>query len=102
MNVIQIELIYDSSCPNIEAARAVLSEALAKAGLPAHWQEWNKDWPTSPEYARNYGSPTILVNGRDVVGVEPEPDADCCRVYFDHGDKRVPALEVLIAAFKRS
>ncbi|MBT3786716.1 hypothetical protein HOF92_17200, partial [bacterium] len=67
----KIELIYDSDCPNVEKARRQLKEALAQSGLEESWKEWDRSARESPEYTRRYGSPTILVEGRDVAGEEP-------------------------------
>jgi hypothetical protein len=76
----KIEFIYERSCPNIEDARSQLRLALEQAGLPAHWQEWEHHDPHCPDYARRYGSPSILVDGNDVAG-EPASDAPSCRIY---------------------
>jgi hypothetical protein len=64
----RIELIYDMDCPNVESARGVLRDALAAEGLESEWAEWDRESGDSHEYAREYGSPTILVDGRDVSG----------------------------------
>jgi hypothetical protein len=95
-----IELIYDRDCPNVEAARAVLREALDKAGLDAEWTEWDREDAASPEYARLFGSPTILVAGEDVSGQDTESDANCCRVYSgsDGGLQGVPEVGAVLAA----
>lgn len=77
----QIELIYDADCPNVEAARSLLRRALEQDGQPADWQEWDRADPAAPVHVRQYGSPTILVDGRDVAGTSPSDGADCCRVY---------------------
>ena len=61
-----VELIYDHTCPHVEVARDRLRAALADAGLPPVWQEWERAALGSPRYAQQWGSPTILVNGRDV------------------------------------
>lgn len=96
----KVEFIYDQDCPNVTATRAQLSKAFAKANLPAKWLEWDRNDAKSPGYARNYGSPTILVNGKDVVGAEPS-DQNCCRIYFDDGAKpqKVPSVAKILAAF---
>lgn len=44
--------------------------------------EWCTDDDDCPEYARAYGSPTILVNQVDVTG-RPSGDGPSCRVYRD-------------------
>jgi len=79
-----IELIIDRGCPNVEAARAELRRALSDLELPLRWQEWDRESTEAPAHARKYGSPTVLVNGRDVVGDGTEADANSCRVYLDH------------------
>ena len=61
----KVELIYDADCPNVAATRARLIAAFAAAGLAPRWQEWQRGSEGSPEYARRFGSPTILVDGRD-------------------------------------
>ena len=76
----KIEFIYEQSCPNVADARAQLRLALEQTGLPAHWQEWEHNDLHSPDYARRYGSPSILVDGEDVAG-EPASDAPSCRIY---------------------
>jgi mercuric ion transport protein len=51
----------------VAAAREQLRRAFQEVGVPANWQEWDRGNPSSPDYARRYGSPTILVEGRDVA-----------------------------------
>ncbi len=96
----RVELIYDRDCPNVAAARSALLEAFRQAGLSASWIEWDRKAPDSPAYAREYGSPTILVDGKDVAGIRPGEDADCCRLYGDgsSGFERTPAPEQIVAA----
>lgn len=76
----KIEFIYEQNCPNVADARAQLRLALEQTGLPARWQEWEHSDPNSPDYARRYGSPSILVDSEDVVG-ELSSDAPSCRIY---------------------
>jgi len=92
----QIDLVYDPGCPNVERARDVLAAACREAEIPAVWTEWNSEDAECPTYARNFGSPTILVNGEDVApGPHPWAQREAgagprCRVYKD-GDAIVPA-----------
>ncbi len=92
---LQIELVYDPGCPNVESAREVLGAACRQGGIPAVWTEWSSDDPTCPEHARNLGSPSILVNGEDVApGPHPwaprEPeDGPRSRAYRE-GDTILP------------
>ncbi|MEE9160839.1 MAG: hypothetical protein V3V73_03525, partial [Gammaproteobacteria bacterium] len=81
--MIKVELIYDSDCPNVELARSVLKQALTQADLDAKWQEWDRADVKSPEYVQGYGSPTILVEGKDIAGESTEDSCRSCRIYKD-------------------
>ena len=48
-------------------------------GLPATWQEHDQEAPDAPPHAKQYGSPTVLVDGRDVTGEAPGVAAAACR-----------------------
>lgn len=95
-----IEFIYDPDCPNVTAARAALAQALRDARLPPTWCEWNRDDPQSPAYARAYGSPTLLIDGRDVAGFTPAGEATSCRIYTDATGavRGVPPVKLIRAA----
>ena len=100
-----VELIYSSDCPNVAAARKQLLRAFAAVGAMPRWLEWDRNAPESPSHARAYGSPTILVNGCDVMGMDASADgAEACRVYvsapgtFDGA----PAVEVIARALRES
>ncbi len=99
----RVELIYDRDCPNVEAARKSLTEGFAEAQLTAEWVEWERGSDASPPYARSFGSPTILVEGRDVAGTEPSGGADCCRLYRDAGRLAgAPSPALVAAALRRA
>lgn len=96
----RVELIYSPGCPNVAAARAQLVKALVEARLALRWTELRTDAPDLPEHARGFGSPTILVGGRDVAGGLPGGAADSCRLYVDDagGGVPVPSLRSVVAA----
>lgn len=98
----KVELITAPDCPNVEAAREQLRQAFAAVGEAPIWLEWDREADGVPSYARSYGSPTVLVNGRDVVGEATESDANCCRVYEGENGRfqGVPAVEKIVAALK--
>lgn len=100
----KVELIYEQSCPNIEAARARLIKAFHHIGLPATWHEWEVSEPDTPEYARHYGSPTILVDGKDVSGNAAQPNGgNSCRVYAsDNGYEPVPPIRQIAGALAQA
>lgn len=97
--MLSVELIYDNDCPNVEDARAQLRAALGQLELPLRWREWDRTDPQSPPHARRYGSPTVLVDGRDVAGSEPS-DEPCCRIYSAMSGRGggVPPLELITKA----
>ena len=98
----RVVLIYDADCPNVEEARRQLQAALTQTGGAAEWTEWERCDRDSPGYVRRYGSPTILVGGRDVSGETGQDEVNCCRLYRDrsgevHGS---PSVEVIVAALQ--
>lgn len=99
----KIEFLYDRDCPNIDDARRQLRRALQRAGLAGDWIEWERNDPNSPAYARQFGSPTVLVDGRDVAGESPAEDAPSCRIYtHSRGRNRgVPRADVIVAALRQ-
>lgn len=76
----EVELVYFGGCPHVEAAREVLRAALEAAGLPPEWREWDQEAAEAPERVQRYGSPTILVGGKDVLKGAPGVGGRACRV----------------------
>ena len=74
----RVELIYFAGCRQVGRTRAALREALESRGLPARWKEWDQLSTTAPERVQGYASPTVLVAGRDVTGVERTTAARAC------------------------
>jgi hypothetical protein len=97
----RLELIYDADCPNIDDARAQIRAALTAAGLPLEWREHDRADPDAPAYARQHGSPTVLVNDRDVAGDTPAQAASC-RIYINGQGRQqgVPPVETIVAALR--
>lgn len=99
----KVELIYDADCPNVPAARTQLMRAFSDASVDAAWTEWDRASRESPAYARRYGSPTILIEGKDVLPEEMDAVAACCRLYFDRAGiiDRVPPIDRIVAALRQ-
>ena len=96
-----VELVYDADCPNVEPARAAIREALSAVGAREEWQEWNRSAPETPEALRRFGSPTVLVSGRDVGGDDGAgADANSCRIYADVSGRvsGAPSTQLILAA----
>ncbi len=100
----KVELITDPDCPNVEATREQLRQAFAAVGEIPAWDEWDREAEDAPAYARSFGSPTVLVDGRDVAGEATESDGNCCRVYkgTDGRFQGVPTVEKIIDALQGS
>lgn len=84
--MIKVELIYDRECPNAEAARGNLRAAFERLGIRDRWSERESSTRGTPDSLRALGSPTVLVNGRDVAGTTIGNGASC-RLY-ERGDGR--------------
>lgn len=97
-----IELVYNSDCPNIPAARSCLLRAFAQLHLKPVWQEWEINDPEAPPHVRNCGSPTILVNGKDISGATEGIIASNCRIYMDDNNSisGVPPLQKVVNALQ--
>ncbi len=83
MRVPDLELLWWEGCPSTERALADLQEALAAVGL-ANAEVRMREVTTDQEaaQARFVGSPTILIDGADLVpAADDEPIGLSCRIY---------------------
>lgn len=77
----KIQLLSFPGCPNAEPARAALSDALALDGVSDAIEEIDVSRPDAPAWVKGWGSPTILIDGLDVVGEARSAAGACCRLY---------------------
>ncbi len=98
MNELSIQFLAFDGCPLAEAARRSLEQALAEVRLGSY-EEIDILDPDTPEDIRGWGSPTILVNGKDVSG-NPKGNSVGCRIYPD--PDRVPSPESIVQCIKRA
>lgn len=82
--MIRVELLHMPDCPNTDAARRLLAGCLAELGLTVGIEE--------KEGA--FASPTIRVNGEDVMG-NPQSHAATCRL-------DVPSRDRILAVLRRA
>ena len=105
---VRIDLVFDADCPHIDQARAVLRSALEELGTgETPWTEWDRGSGSTPREYRHFGSPTVLVNGRDVASDDDgrkQSDGDACRLYVDEaGDVTgAPPKALIVAAIRRA
>lgn len=98
-----VEFIYERTCPFTQTARQRLIEGFGHAGIAPRWSEWEVSDPRAPEHVRGLGSPTILIDSRDISGVPRREAENCCRIYTLDGETRgVPPLEMVVAALQES
>jgi len=95
-----VVLIHDLECPNVAEARSNLRRALEATGHPPRWREHDRNAAATPAEWRAFGSPTILVGGRDVVDIEATAGGNSCRVYRSRDGRLtgVPGVEQIAAA----
>jgi len=67
---LRVELLTAPDCPNAAAARELVTECLASSGAEA----------VLVERIGGYRSPTVLVDGTDVMGTTGPPAGDACRL----------------------
>lgn len=94
----QVDLVYDPECPHVALARANLVQAFAVTGMAAQWSEHLIGSPDAAPRVRGFGSPTVLVDGRDVAHAEPGSES-CCRVY---GAAGAPSVELIASALRNA
>lgn len=95
----RVELVYERSCPFVRDTRRRLMEAFRAAGLTPRWTEWETGDPKAPARVRDFGSPTLLVDGRDVAGAPADEAGHCCRIYsLDGASPGVPPLATIVTA----
>ena len=100
---VHVQFITFSGCPNASAARSLIERAIADAGIVAAIEEVDTLLPDTPAPLREWGSPTILLNGEDVGG-KREPTGPGCRLYRDDDGRiqGVPPQGLLLAALQRA
>lgn len=100
----QVALITETGCPNIAEARTRLRQALAIIGAPPRWREYDVGTQDCPAELLRFGSPTVLVNGKDVAGGPEGADASCCRVYSSTEGSLAgaPPVDTIVSALRRA
>ncbi len=93
MTDIRVQFLAFDGCPLAVTARQALEQALAQCEIE-DYEEVDILHPDVSDELREWGSPTILINGADVSG-RPKGDGIGCRIY--PGEARVPSPTTIIA-----
>ena len=93
-----IQLLVFEGCPLAEPARENLTKALKTCGIET-FEEIDILDSASPEHFRDWGSPTILINGQDITG-HPKGGGVSCRVYDT--PEGVPDVQSIVTVLQQS
>jgi Domain of unknown function (DUF2703) len=99
----KVELLHLADCPNIDAARQLLKEALRELELPEEIAEVEVCDTGEAEAQAFPGSPTIRVDGKDVEAMFPAHGGYglACRTYVIDGTRYgVPSAEMIRDAMR--
>jgi len=99
----KVELLHIADCPNTEAARGLLEEALRELGLPEEISEIEVSDSAQAEALAFLGSPTIRVDDKDVETTLPAQGGYgiSCRTYVIDGTRRgIPSDEIIREAIR--
>jgi hypothetical protein len=99
----KVELLHIADCPNTEAARGSLEEALRELGLPEEISEIEVSESAQAEALAFLGSPTIRVDDKDVETTLPARGGYglACRTYVIDGLRHgVPSQEIIRKAIR--
>jgi hypothetical protein len=97
---LRVELLAVEDCPHLEQARRDLESVLRKGIIEVPIQLIFVTGPDDAEFLGFQGSPTIRINGEDVVPAPELPVAFGCRVYraADGRSLGSPPVEAIRAA----
>ncbi len=92
----RVQLLYFPGCPNVVESRAALQKSLATCGLQLNVEEVDVTAPDTPKHLQGWGSPTILIDGKDVAD-QVAGEGASCRVYRGEGQitRGVPSEKMI-------
>jgi hypothetical protein len=97
---LRVELLAVEDCPHLEQARRDLESVLRKGIIETPIQLIFVASQEDAEFLGFQGSPTIRIQGEDVVPQPDLPVALACRIYRDAAGRTLgsPPIEVIAAA----
>lgn len=96
-----VVILSDADCPNVDTARERVATALQRVGQPPKWRELDREDAKTPLAWRGYASPTVLVDGHDVV--DGASGHSACRIYRDAQGRLdvAPSIDEIAAALEK-
>jgi len=91
---VRVEMLYFEGCPTTVVMRERVREAVGRLGDGVVFVEVDLESLAMDDVRRGYGSPTVLVNGRDLMGTaRPEATELSCRLYSGG----LPSVDEIVA-----
>ncbi len=78
---VNVDLIHSSTCPHVDETIVRLDEVLERLAPGSVVRRCDMETSSIGETWRHLGSPTILVDGRDLEGRSAHPRIEGCRSY---------------------
>jgi glutaredoxin len=97
MKNIKIEVQYFNGCPNSEKVLEMVKGFVAKTKFKIDFKEILVETQEDAEKYKFRGSPTILINGKDVEGVEENKTPSLACRYYQNG---LPTEESILKEIK--
>ena len=89
----RIDLVYDADCPHKELARANIKVSLSNYAGEIDLHEWSSSDPKCPPHVLGFGSPTILIDKREITGMLSVAGMRGCRIYrTSNGQEHAPSV----------
>lgn len=80
----KVEFLFFEGCPNHVGLRRSLDEAMEGSGGQIRYEAFDMESLNENDPRLRWGSPTILMDGRDLFGLAPAAEPSLmCRVYPD-------------------
>lgn len=87
----RVELVYFAGCPNVDRVRGLVRRCAERCAIAPEIVEVDTSVSGTPERYRRLGSPTVLVDGVEVLVGTPA-DADSCRLQLPTEAELMSAL----------
>lgn len=99
MSSLKLQLLYFDGCPNVELAR-VCAQSVLEDFPSIKLEEVDVRAAATPPELQKWGSPTLLLAGRDIAGESPA--GACCRLYDSHhpDSRGVPSPDLIRRALR--
>ncbi len=85
MKNLKIEVQYFAGCPNSKKALKIVKEYVNESELKIDFKEILIDTQEDAVQYKFRGSPTILINGKDIEGVEENKTPSLACRYYPNG-----------------